>query len=157
MPGKSNAEYQRRLGYLQASVAEHELDVLLVSSPESIYYLSGVVCEPLERPLFLLVRRSGLPAFLVPALECDHVRAAANVDRVEAYREYPAPPGQGWGEKLHEMLDGARQMGIEPSLRVELADGLSRYSPRAEPLVERLRAVKSPAEIEMIRRAAGRV
>ena len=156
MPQKiPRAEYQRRLGELQASVAEHELDVLLVSARESIYYLTGVVCEPLERPLFLLVRRSGLPLFLVPALEHIHVRAAANTDRVETYRERPAPPGQGWGEKLHEMFDGARQIGIEPSLRVEIAEELGEHSPRAGPWVEGLRAVKSPAEIEMIRRAAG--
>lgn len=154
-PKIRSAEFRRRLSDLQASLAEHELDVLLVSARESIYYLTGVVCEPLERPLFLLVRRSGSPVFLAPTLERDHVQTEANVDRVEAYREHPAPPGQGWGEKLHEMLDGATQIGIEPSLRVELADELGRYSPRAGPLVEGLRVVKSPAEIEMIRRAAG--
>ena len=150
----SHAELQRRWYNLQTKVAEDGLDALLVSARESIYYLTGVVCEPLERPLFLLVRRDGPPALLVPALERDHIRSAANVGHVEVYREHPAPAGQGWGDKLHQMLNGATEIGIEPSLRVEIADELSAVSPRTKPLVEELRVVKSPAEIEMIRRAA---
>ena len=56
---------------------------------------------------------------------------------------------------LDKMLDGATRIGIEPSLRVEIADELSEYSPRTMPLVEELRIVKSRVEIEIIRRAAG--
>jgi Xaa-Pro dipeptidase len=154
MPRMSHAEPKRRWGNLQTKVAENGLDAFLVSARESIYYLTGIVCEPLERPLFLLVRRDGPPALLVPALERDHIRSAANVGRVEVYREHPAPAGQGWDDKLHKMLDGATEIGIEPSLRVEIADELSAIPPRTKPLVEELRVVKSPAEIEMIRRAA---
>ncbi|NQU26240.1 MAG: aminopeptidase P family N-terminal domain-containing protein [Candidatus Nealsonbacteria bacterium] len=40
-------------------MAEHELDLFLVSSRDSIYYLTGIVCEPLERPMSLLVRCPG--------------------------------------------------------------------------------------------------
>jgi Xaa-Pro dipeptidase len=154
MPGQPSAEFARRWGDLQTKVAGNGLDVLLVSAKENVYYLTGIVSEPLERPLFLLVRPQGPPALLVPALERDHLRSAAEVGRVETYREYPAPVGQGWAEKLHEMLQGAREIGIEPSLRREIADELQTLSPQTRPLVEELRVVKSPAEIELIRRAA---
>ncbi len=155
MPRISNAAYQRRLDNLRAKVAEHELDLFLVSSRDSIYYLTGIVCEPLERPMFLLVRRKGSPVFLVPTLESDHIEESEGGGRVEAYLEYPAPPGHGWSDKLHGMLDGATRIGIEPSLRVEIADELSEHSPRTTPLVAELRMVKSRVEVEMIRRAAG--
>ena len=56
MPRISNAEHQRRLDNLRANVAKHELDLFLVSSRDNIYYRTGIVCDPLERPMFLLVR-----------------------------------------------------------------------------------------------------
>ena len=159
MPRISNADYQRRMDNLQAKVAANELDLFLVSSRDNIYYLTGIVCEPLERPMFLLVRPTRAPVFLVPRLERDHIEESTGGGRVDAYLEYPAPPGQGWNDKLHEMLDkmldGATRIGIEPSLRVEIADELSAYSPSTMPLVEELRVVKSTLEVEMIRRAAG--
>jgi len=148
-------EHQRRLDNLRSKVAEQELDLFLVSSRDSIYYLSGIVCEPLERPMLLLVWRKASPAFLIPRLERDHIAESSDRGRVETYWEYPAPPGHGWNDKLHGVLDGATRIGIEPSLRVEIADELSEHSPRKTPLVEELRVVKSPAEVEMIRRAAG--
>lgn len=155
MPRISNSDHQLRLDNLQAKVAEHELDLFLVSSRDSIYYLTGIVCEPMERPMFLLVRPKDLPVFLVPRLERDHMEESAHGGRVETYLEYPAPPGQGWNDKLHGMLAGATRIGMEPSLRVEIADELSEHAPRTTPLVEELRIVKSPVEVEMIRRAAG--
>lgn len=93
MPRISNADHQRRWDNLQAKVAEHELDLFLVSSRDSVYYLTGIVCEPLERPMFLLVRRKGAPVFLVPTLERDHLiessggsecltRSAAGIDEL---------------------------------------------------------------------------
>jgi Xaa-Pro aminopeptidase len=36
----SNADYQCRLDNLRARIAEHELDLFLVSSRDNIYYLT---------------------------------------------------------------------------------------------------------------------
>ena len=148
------AEHRHRVAELQAKVAEHGYDVFLVSSRENIFYLTGVVCHPLERPLFVLIRRDGSPCFLLPALEAEHIRKTAGNDHVECYWEYPAPLGQGWADRLREMLGGATKIAVEPSLRAEISDGLSDLSLRPTPLIEQLRVVKSPAEVEIIRRAA---
>ncbi|MFH1923717.1 MAG: Xaa-Pro peptidase family protein [Planctomycetota bacterium] len=150
----ASAEHRQRVAALQAKVTEHGYDVFLVSSRENIFYLTGVVCHPLERPLFVLIWRDGSPCFLLPALEAEHIRETADNDHVESYWEYPAPPGQGWADRLREMLGGATNIGIEPSLRAEISDGLGEVSLRPMPLIEQLRVVKSPAEVEMIRRAA---
>ena len=48
----------------------------------------------------------------------------------------------------------ARRIGVEPSLRGDIAEALRDLSPDTLPLVERLRLVKSPSEVAMIRRAA---
>ena len=151
----ANAEHRQRVARLQAKVTERGLDVFLVSSRENIFYLTGVACHPLERPLFVLIWRDGPPCFLVPALEAEHIREeTADNDHVESYWEYPAPPGQGWADRLREMLGGATNIGIEPSLRAEISDRLGELSLCPMPLIEQLRVVKSPAEVAMIRRAA---
>ena len=45
-------EYRKRLADLQRQVKKSELDLYLVSSFDSIYYLTGAGFEPLERPFF---------------------------------------------------------------------------------------------------------
>ncbi|WP_375765759.1 Xaa-Pro peptidase family protein [Archangium gephyra] len=150
----ARSEYVERMRRLRERVAEAGLEAFLVSSEDSIYYLTGVSYRPLERPFFILVRPQASLVLLVPALEQEHLRAAPNVDEVLHYWDYPAPVGQGWAERLLALLDGLGQVGVEPSLPQEIAGRLAHLSPRMLPLVEELRVVKSPAEVEMLRDAA---
>ena len=48
----SSTEHCQRLSTLQRQVAEHGLDMFIVTSLESIFYLTGAGFEPLERPFF---------------------------------------------------------------------------------------------------------
>lgn len=151
----ARSEYLERMLRLRQRVAGAGLDAFLVSSEDSIYYLTGVSYRPLERPFFILVRPEGVPVvLLVPALEQQHLRAAPNVDEVLHYWDYPAPAGQGWADRLLELLAGQGRVGVEPALPQEIAGRLAHLSPRTLPLVEELRLVKSPAEVEMIRHTA---
>ena len=152
----SHAEYRSRLEALQAGVRKAELDAFIVSDNDSLYYLTGASCEPLERPFFLLVHDQGAPHLLVPKLDHEHMKKARSVseENIHTYWEYPAPAGRGWLDSLRDHIGNARQLGIEPTLRQEIADQLHDYSLRTEPLVEKLRVVKSKTEIEMIRRAS---
>ena len=147
-------EYVHRMEQLQAAVGAHGLDLFLVSAEASIYYLTGVVYVPLERPFFILVPPAGGATLLVPALEQEHLATAPNVGQVGHYWDYPSPPGEGWPEQLLDRLGQVRTLGVEPSLPQEIADVLRGLAPRTLPLVETLRLVKSPAEVEMLRRAA---
>jgi Xaa-Pro dipeptidase len=147
-------EYVDRMARLRQRVAEAGLETFLVSSEDSIYYLTGVSYKPLERPFFILVRPEAPTVLLVPALEQQHLSAAPNVAQVHHYWDYPAPAGQGWADRLLELLAGSTRVGVEPSLSQEIAGRLSELSPRVLPLVEALRVVKSPAEIQMIRDTA---
>ena len=153
----SAGEYRRRLESLQASVTEAGLDLFIVSAFDSIYYLTGAGFEPLERPFFLLIRPQHAPILLVPKLDHEHMKKACNIRKqdIQTYWEYPSPPGRGWPERLHELIGNAKQIGVEPTLRQEIAAELKGYAHRIEPLVERLRLIKSETEIAMIRRSAG--
>ena len=152
----ADSEYRRRLERLQSQVARADLDVLVVSSFDSIYYLSGAGFEPLERPFFLLVYpdKSRGPILLVPKLDAEHMKKARNVREIRSYWEYPAPEPRSWPNHLRELLGSVKQVGVEPSLRQEIREELKIYSVRVMPLVERLRLVKTPTEVAMIRRAA---
>lgn len=159
MPRIPLGEYHERLDRLRAAARGAGFDAFVVSSFESIYYLTGTGFEPLERPFFLLVwaAPSRPPDLLVPKLDEDHLRRTARTvppENVRTYWEHPAPSGRRWADALRDLLGAARAVGVEPGLRLEIANELREFDPRAEPLIERLRLVKSPAEIEMIRRAA---
>ena len=147
-------EYQARMSRLQESVAGAGLDLFVVSAEESIQYLTGVSYTPLERPFFILVRPKGRPELLVPMLERDHLGQAASVQQVTTYWDYPSAPGQGWAERLLEQIGTNATIGIEPTLPAEIGAVLSALAPSVLPLVERLRLVKSPAEIALLRHAA---
>lgn len=150
------AEYRQRMTYLQRAVAANGLDMFIVTSFESIFYLTGAGFEPLERPFFLFVMPNRSPKLLVPKLDHEHMSKAVGIEpeNVCSYREYPAPQSCGWSNRLREILPTNGQIGMEPTVRREITDELSVYSIRTASLIEQLRSVKSQAEIAMIRRAA---
>ena len=147
-------EYLERMSKLQGSIQLKGLDAFLVTSKESIYYLTGVTYEPLERPFFILVSKEGKSELLTPALEQEHLRIAPNVGAIRTYWDYPSVVGEGWPERLHELANGVSHLGIEPSLPQEIAARLSQHNPLVFPLIEELRLVKSQNEIAMLRQAA---
>ena len=129
----------------------------LLTSFDSIYYLTGAGFEPLERPFFLIVlpRGKSEPALLVPRLDAEHMRKAGlESDHAMPTGSYP------------RLGEGGGRMAPGCSERIGRHSGSSRRcggtSPRelaifrsdALPLVERLRLVKSPGEVAMIRQAA---
>ncbi len=152
----SSGEYFQRLKDLQRKVKERELDMFIVTSFESIFYLTGAGFEPLERPFFLLVEANSPPVLLVPKLDQEHMAKAHGIEKhnIISYREYPAPMASGWPSRLKGAIPERGQIGVEPTVRREITDQLEGFSLRTEPLVEKLRLIKSPAEVEMIKRAA---
>jgi Xaa-Pro dipeptidase len=154
----SHADYRSRVERLESAVAEAELDIFLVSSFDSIYYLTGAGFEPLERPFFLAVHPHGVqrPTLLVPRLDAEHMKKSRKVIDVEirTYWEYPSPDGRRWIDELRALIGSACRLGIEPSIRRDTADELRETTVSVAPLVERLRLVKSPDEVAMIRRSA---
>jgi len=68
----SSAEFRQRMTDLQRAVAINGLELFIVTSFESIFYLTGAGFEPLERPFFLLVEPDRPPTLLVPKLDQEH-------------------------------------------------------------------------------------
>lgn len=130
-------EFRERMSRLQQSVAAEGLDLFIVSSEESIYYLTGISYKPLERPFIILVRPGGEPEMLVPVMERDHLAGAFSVRLMQTYWDYPSPPGEGWEDRLLELTGESPAIGVEPSLPLEIFQVLGGLRPAMLPLVER--------------------
>lgn len=154
-PEETGDEFARRRAAVQQSL--HALGVrrLVLTSMEAIYYLTGATYEPLERPVFLFVDAE-LPQYrlLVPMLERTHLEKAWGVkpSGIHTYREYPAPAGEGWADRLLPLLEG--RFLFEPGVPFEIADLFVRSRGKATDVLGPIRLVKSPWEIERIKRAA---
>jgi Xaa-Pro dipeptidase len=147
-------EFHQRMKKLQQAVVDLGLGAFLVTAQDSIYYLTGATYAPLERPFFILVRPGSSATLLAPALDREHLASAPNVGAVQSYWDYPSPPGQGWPERLQELLTGVGNLGVEPSLSQEIAEQLAGISFKPVGLVEALRLVKSPLEVTLLRQSA---
>ncbi|WP_342643322.1 M24 family metallopeptidase [Rhodoligotrophos ferricapiens] len=158
-------EFDTRLRNARAAMRREGLDALLLFAQESMYYLTGydtsgfvffqcAVMTADEKPLTLLTRR--------PDLE-----QARRTSIMEDIRLWYDAPGMDPSRELMEILEekglkGAR-VGIEMRTFGLTADNYERVRQRldgwctlmdASNLVRQLRAVKSPAEIVYVRRAA---
>jgi Xaa-Pro dipeptidase len=147
-------DYSSRMDALKKKVKELSLEVYLVTDRDSIYYLTGASYKPLERPFFIIVRPEGETDLLVPELEREHMRKAEGFGEVKSYFDYPSVHGENWFDKLNAMLKGVRTIGIEPTLPIDLAKELAKYTVVSLGLVDELRLVKSEEEIACIRNAA---
>ena len=146
-------EYQHRRRRLQKEVVQNSLDAYLVSSEDSIYYLTGASYKPLERPFFIVGWPDREPTLIVPMLEKVHM-TKASIGTVTPYWEYPSPEGSGWADVLKNTLGNIKTLGVEPSLTLEIATVLESFSPEPFALIEKMRLIKSAAELEMIKRTS---
>jgi len=147
-------EHENRFSALERQIREAGIDAFLITTKDSIYYFTGFRYEPFERPFFIIVRPGVRPVFLTPRLEAENMATIAVPHEIVEYSEYPAPAGAGYLDALQEIVSCDAEVGVEMSIPGELLVALSDWSPKVMPLVERLRMVKSPAEIAAIRKAA---
>jgi Xaa-Pro dipeptidase len=146
-----------RLALVGGALGEEGFDGLLVAAPANLAYLCGFRPEPHERLIALFVPREGAARLVCPSLEEETAREAVG-ERVElvVWRDEEGP-----AVALARALAGVGgRIGIEKRyLSVSHAELAAAALPGAtlagcDQLLERLRAVKSEAEIDSIRRAA---
>jgi Xaa-Pro dipeptidase len=147
----STEQYRRRLAAVQQHLTQSGRDGLLCLDLHDVVYLTGFVHSPSERPLGLFVPATGEPTLLVPLLEREHAEETF-VTQVETYEEYPGEvPPVRW------MVDacGARRLAVD-ALDARTADALraAGIDLVLSDVVERLRWVKSPGELDLVRAAA---
>ena len=157
------AEYQWRREAVAAGMQAAGLDALCVFYPARVAYLTGFHHIPTERPIALLMGSSGQSSLVVPAVEKEHAESSTTVDQVRIYFEYPGAehPMETIAGVLTEMNARAHRTGADHDGYVpywgyrgpSLSDLTGGAPLDGELLVESLRRVKSPAELECIQLA----
>lgn len=144
--------YRARQAKLSHLLKTHDYAAYLAVSTDAIFYLTGAVFVPIERPVLLLVEADGRSSVVAPLLERDHIGAQIQDAALVLYRDYPSPAGEMWQERIGELV-GGRRIAIDPYARVEIAEALGSTA-MMENFVEQLRLIKDEGEITLIGRAA---
>ena len=168
--GFPEAEFHRRRDALQGEMARHGLDALLLTSAADVFYVTGFLTrfwESPARPWFVVVPGTGDPVAVIPSIGA----ALMGQTWLSDIRCWDAPfPGDDGVSLLAVALAGlvpeggeiGVPMGLETQLRMPLADYAdvaARIAPRrfvdGTAAVQRVREIKSEAEIDRIRAACG--
>ena len=157
------AEYRARTTRLAEHLRQNGLSGVVLFEPAYVLYYVGFAFVPTERPMAFLLNAEGEGGMLVPRLEREHAQANALVEHVADYPEYPSEthPTEPLRRLLGEMgLDG--RLGSDhdgypwvlgyrgPSL-TELTGSTPE---KITAFIEDQMAIKSPAEIALIRESA---
>ncbi len=157
------AEYEQRATALAGHARERGLTGLVLFDSAYVLYYTGFAFIPTERPVALVVTAEGERGLFVPRLEREHAEANATVQRVGDYPEYPSERHPL--EALKALLG---QMGVQVSIGADtdgypwifgyrgpsLTELTGRTPERVAAFVEDQLAIKSAAEIELVRESA---
>lgn len=157
----STAEFKARLARVREQMQSRGIDVLLVSAPENIYYLTGYQTSGYFSYQALIVPAAAAPVLLIRHLERGNVAEYSWLADAVGWKE-----GDNVVTLTLDLLRAAgadnRTIGIEKHswfLTVAVAEALTAglSSSRivdAGRLIDRVRLVKSAAEIGHLRRSA---
>ena len=155
------AEFEHRLERAQRAMRVQKLDAMLFTTEAEIRYFTGfrtLFWQSPTRPWFLIVPAGGKPVAVIPEIGAALMRATW----IDAVKTWSSPAEKDDGVSLlKDCLTGMNRIGIpmgrESALRMPMSDfeTLRQSLPDAElvdvsPLMQALRFVKSPAEVEKI-------
>jgi Xaa-Pro dipeptidase len=156
----SPAEFQARAARLLDQIRSSNLSGVVLFDNYYILYFTGFAFIPTERPIAFAMNARGDKSIFVPRLEVEHARAQTGFDRVDHYVEYPDDPhpmellkrtldDMSVGSTLGADSDGYPWiLGYRGPTLSELTGG---SVTRVNSYVEDLMAIKSTAEVALIR------
>ncbi|HEY1421655.1 MAG TPA: Xaa-Pro peptidase family protein [Candidatus Dormibacteraeota bacterium] len=156
----SMAEYRSRLERTRAAMDEAEVALLMSSTPENIYYLTGFNSRGYYSHQCLFVPRHGEPWMVVRQLDEPNVSLHTWLEAADSYRDADDPIA-ATVRSIRERDLGSAVVGLELSswfltahTHIRLRDLLPEATFKdASGMIERLRIIKSPAEVEYTRQA----
>lgn len=159
-PSLSPAVFARRIERAQAELKTRTWDFLIATPGTTYRYFSGDQSGRSERLIALIISAVGDPAIVCPSFEVDRIKQHTGIGDIRGWEERANP------YKLVQEVIRARKprsngtIALETSTRFHdylgLKDALSGWKfEDADVVTERLRVVKSPEEIALLRRAIG--
>jgi Xaa-Pro aminopeptidase len=157
------AEYRERTSRLASYARAEGLDGIVLFDPTYVLYYVGFAFVPTERPMAFAVNADGEGGMLVPRLEREHAQANALVSEVADYPEYPGETHPSAAlRSLLERLGLRGRFGADHDgypwvlgYRGPTLTELYGMTPaKVTAFIEDQLAIKSAAEIELIRESA---
>ena len=153
--------FARRIERLQAELKTRKLDLFIAEPSTNFQYFTGYNPGRSERLILLMIPVTGTPALICPSFEVERIKRSAAITDVRGWEEDQNP----WKlvKKAGQEMKPPRRTGsaaVEPSTSYQsflhIEDDLGGWKfTNAAPVTERLRIVKSPEEIALIRQAIG--
>ncbi len=156
----STSEFQARVRRVQTEMIGGGIDILLIHAPENIYYLTGHQTSGYFAYQVVVLAQSGDPQLLLRLLERGNVDEYSWLESAKTWRE-----GDDLVDKTLELVRSAnpqnKTIGLEKrcwfltaAVAEALTAGLSASRiVDASLLVDRVRLIKSTAEISYLRQA----
>ena len=151
--------FKRRLERAQSELAARRLDLLIATPSTNYEYLTGYNPGRSERLIALLLPAVGTPAIVCPSFEVERIRRHSVITELRGWEEQDDPFALVGGT-VRGLLPRARSgtVALESSTAYQtslrLAATLAGWKfVDAAPVTERLRVIKAPEEIALIRRA----
>ncbi|HET9383783.1 MAG TPA: Xaa-Pro peptidase family protein [Gemmatimonadales bacterium] len=153
--------FARRIERLQAELKTQKLDLFIAEPSTNFQYFTGYNPGRSERLILLMIPVTGTPALICPSFEVERIKRNAAIADVRGWEEQDNP----W--KLvktagREMKPPRRNgtLALEPSTSYQsylhLEDELGGWKfTNGSAVTERLRIIKGPEEIALIRQAIG--
>src|SRR3989454_149261 len=164
-PSLSPEVFARRLDRARGELKARGLDLLIATPSTSYEYLTGYNPGRSERLIALLLPVVGAPAIVCPSFEVERIKRHSIVTELHGWEEQEDPhalvretvrrlrPGSGAGAGA-----GGGTIALESSTAYQTFLRLGRALPGwkfvdAGPVTDRLRVIKSPEEVALLRRA----
>jgi len=151
--------FAKRIERLQAELKTRKLELFVAEPSTNFQYFTGYNPGRSERLILLMVPLSGAPVLICPSFEIERMKRNAVVSDVRGWEEQQNP----WKlvKKAGQEMKPAHRNGsvaVEPSTSYQsflnLEDQLGGWKfNNAAPVTERLRIIKSPEEVALIREA----
>ena len=158
-PFLSPEVFARRLERARGELKARGLDLLIATPGTNYEYLAGYNPGRSERLIALLLPVAGAPAIVCPSFEVERIKRHSVITELHGWEEQEDPHALV-AELARRIRPGARRHGValesstayQTFLRLGRALGAWRFVDAA-PVTERLRVIKSPEEIALLRRA----
>jgi Xaa-Pro dipeptidase len=148
--------YASRFERLKQHMIDHSLELVMVTSPTNVYYLTGFHSDPYERFMALVIDlKNNLTTLYVPELDAELAQAQSGLQSIIPVSDMDNPY-----EMLRENIgDQVLSLGVEKQIMsLFQSERLAEIFPKAkfadiESFILSLRLHKSPEDIRIIRRA----
>ena len=145
--------FSQRIQRAQDELKARKLDLLVVEPSTNFQYFTGYNPGRSERLILLMVPASGAPVIVCPSFEVERIKRNTVISDARGWEEQENP----WN-LVAKTVGPSGVVGIEPTTSYQSYRRLARTLPRwrfedGALVTERLRIIKSPEEIALIRQA----